>query len=29
MGKKLPTICLTEEKLAEELARLMKEEREV
>ena len=29
MSKKLPTLCLTEEALAEELARLLKKEREV
>ncbi|SDN94109.1 energy-coupling factor transport system ATP-binding protein [Psychrobacillus sp. OK028] len=29
IGEKLPTLCLTEEVLAEELARLMKKEREI
>ena len=29
MGKKLPVLCLTEEMLAEELARFLKKEREL
>ena len=29
MNKKLPSLCLTEEALAEELARLLKKEREI